>query len=183
MTDADNSISQPVVNQTDLHQHESVKFECPLVFQCSKCRTIIGDSLAWVGAYEELAAVTLHHVSASAIRTRKNLVTSQNAFDLGSTFVILECRVCDELIGRMYKTTPKHLDDIRDCYSLDAKSVDSYQLGGETNVTGERHPFSMQTDTYLASQIHKFQSVIVGVEERVAALEQSVFPQGKGDNG
>ncbi len=183
MSDAENSTSQPVVDKTDLLQHESVKFECPLVFQCSKCRSIIGDSLAWVGAYEDLSAVVLHHVSDSAIRTRRDRVTSQNAFDLGSTFLILECQVCDELIGRIYKTTPKHLDDIRDCYCLDVKQVDSYQLGDfGTNVTRESDPFSMQTNTYLVSQINKFQSIIVGLGERVAALEQSVFPQGCGDN-
>ena len=31
----------------------------PLVFQCKTCRVVLGDSFSWLGADEELSAITL----------------------------------------------------------------------------------------------------------------------------
>jgi len=39
--------------------NESEGVGAPLVFQCAKCRVILADSFAWVGADPELNTVTL----------------------------------------------------------------------------------------------------------------------------
>lgn len=33
--------------------------DAPLVFQCSKCRTIVGDSFSWVGSDKEMNTISL----------------------------------------------------------------------------------------------------------------------------
>lgn len=44
---------------TVIDQREDSDTEYPLVFQCAKCNTILGDSLSWLCAIEDLGTITL----------------------------------------------------------------------------------------------------------------------------
>ena len=46
------------------------------------------------------------------------LVTSTAGPDIGSTYLVLECERCNEHLGKIYKTTPRDLDDIREAFTL-----------------------------------------------------------------
>nr|CCA24618.1 conserved hypothetical protein [Albugo laibachii Nc14] len=99
----------------------------PIVFQCIKCRSILGDSFSFVCSNKKLATVTLDAVTNVVVKDHTK--TSQHGIDVGSSFREVFCRKCKTLIGQCYLTTPRDLDEIRNCYSLFTQSVASYQLG------------------------------------------------------
>ncbi|CAM9467282.1 unnamed protein product [Choristocarpus tenellus] len=99
----------------------------PLVFQCAKCRQVVGDSWSFVSSNEETKSITLR--GASNITKAKKHTTSKADDDLGSTFAQLSCRQCQTNIGRCYLTTPRHLDHQRDLLTFYTDNLCSYQLG------------------------------------------------------
>eukprot|EP00301_Raphidiophrys_heterophryoidea_P009079 c133_g1_i1.p1 GENE.c133_g1_i1~~c133_g1_i1.p1 ORF type:complete len:182 (+),score=27.17 c133_g1_i1:38-547(+) len=84
----------------------------PTVFQCANCRTIVGDSLAFVGSSEELHTITLSAVRAVSI-AKTQPVTSTQLPDVGCTYFLLYCGHCEERLGRMYNTTSRKFDALR----------------------------------------------------------------------
>ena len=58
----------------------------PLVFQCKSCRTIVGDSFAWLSADEELNVVTLVSCNLAAVLVHPDMKFSTDGVDAGSAF-------------------------------------------------------------------------------------------------
>jgi hypothetical protein len=106
----------------------------PLVFFCRECKTIIGDSFAFVGASEEMDMITLSAVS-NVVRLRNDKggvkqKTSTEGPDTGSSYVVLLCKECqDEEIGRYYNATTGQVDLMRNNYSFHTEKISSYELG------------------------------------------------------
>lgn len=167
----------------------------PLVFSCSKCRTIIGDSLSLVGTHSQLQTITL--TAANAISRGEELLTSseKDAIDRGATFIPLSCLSCSSPIGRYYITTPKGLDEMRERFSFLTTHLSSYQLGratyGEISEDGISLASLAATDTTVVNKegeegggggggvseeveevLVKVQHVILGLEERISRLEE-----------
>ena len=101
--------------------------DTPLVFQCLKCRSIVGDSLSVVSIHQNMQLITLS--AADHIRREKEIYTSKSGDDIGSTFYRFSCTLCSSVIGRYYLTTSKDLDALREQFSFDIQAVSSYQLG------------------------------------------------------
>ena len=101
--------------------------DTPLVFQCLKCRSIVGDSLSVVSIHQGMQLITLS--AAEHIRREKEIYTSKSGDDIGSTFYRFSCKICSSVIGRYYLTTSKDLDALREQFSFDIQAVSSYQLG------------------------------------------------------
>lgn len=53
----------------------------------------------------------------------QDLITSKGEFDYGSTFNNLNCKNCNEWIGRSYRTTTPELDNIRGRFSFSLDSL------------------------------------------------------------
>lgn len=54
MADAEDSgVSLPILDQSSLSESP------PLVFQCSQCNNVVGDSLSWVSADKIMRTITL----------------------------------------------------------------------------------------------------------------------------
>ena len=113
--------------------------EAPLlVFQCRQCRTVLGDSLSMVSNDGDLRLVCLSAAS-SVYVADKEPRTSASAKDAGSTFFHVHCAGCQSVVGCVYRTTPRALDDLRDMVSLNADAITSYALGSHTvEVEGTR---------------------------------------------
>lgn len=141
--------------------------KAPLVFQCRNCKTIIGDSFSWVCSMEELKTLTL---SATApLKVCAQLETSQQQFDLGSTFNSLECH-CGVQIGRVYKTTARHLDAIRDLFTFNLDCISSYQLG--TGLALAQEDFlNIPSALELKDAVTAIQQVVIAIEARLAKIE------------
>ena len=54
--------------EQDTNSNEEVVI-APLVFQCKKCKLIVGDSYTWVSADENLRTVTLRGLFSSTLNT------------------------------------------------------------------------------------------------------------------
>ncbi|KAJ0400773.1 hypothetical protein ATCC90586_002049 [Pythium insidiosum] len=106
---------------------EEDEIAAPVVFQCGTCRSIFGDSYAFVSSNAELLLVTLSAVTNVAVGPEP--LTSKEGPDLGSSFLELLCKQCQTVLGRQYLTTPLALDPIRSLYSFSTSCIASYQLG------------------------------------------------------
>lgn len=99
----------------------------PLVFSCSSCKTIVGDSYAFICSNESLKSITLS--AANNIERSADVYTSKGGYDIGSTYFSFACSVCHASIGRYYLTTSKDLDQIREKFTFAIDNISSYEVG------------------------------------------------------
>lgn len=107
-----------------LQEDEEVRL---LVFQCSKCQAIVGDSLRLEAADEEIQVILLKGTSGVTVSPDTSISTSGR--DAGSSYKSLRCAGCGAVLGKSYIATPRRLDRIRDCFALDSNCISSYELG------------------------------------------------------
>eukprot|EP00762_Andalucia_godoyi_P000477 ANDGO_03088.mRNA.1 Kinetochore protein mis18 len=145
----------------------------PLVFQCEKCRVILGDTFSLVTADGEMQMVCLELASPHVVVDKDAfLVSPASARDAGSTFHILKCASCKAVLGRQYKTTDAAMDPWRGKFALSTKSISSYQLGkgsqGIDQLFSTYHSLSRVSEDLL-----KVQQMLILFSERIQALEQA----------
>lgn len=99
-----------------------------LVFSCKTCRSIVGDSLSFVCSHDRMRTITLSGVS-NKVAPEQAFHTSSNHIDKGATYCNLLCVECVHAIGKVYQTTPRSLDSLREKYTFYLDNLDSYQLG------------------------------------------------------
>eukprot|EP00898_Chlorokybus_atmophyticus_P004266 jgi/Chlat1/4840/Chrsp31S04873 len=102
-----------------------------VVFQCGRCRAVVGDSTALVRhpLARDLAAITLHAASNIQVADSTCPQASTSGADAGSTYLVLKCKACGTAVGRVYRATPRHLDVIRDMLTFSTDALCSYQIG------------------------------------------------------
>ncbi|PWY99479.1 hypothetical protein BCV70DRAFT_201045 [Testicularia cyperi] len=117
----------------------------PLVFQCRGCFRLLGDSLSFISTDYDLGYVVLSTVSEVVSQQTTYETSLEPGKDLGSTFARLDCAGCGAILGRNYRTTPRELDGLRDCFSLEVERIHTYQLGSNCtqqleSVQHHKHP-------------------------------------------
>ncbi|GMF38326.1 unnamed protein product [Phytophthora fragariaefolia] len=158
-----------------------------VVFQCSTCRSIFGDSYAFVCSTEELWLVTLSHVTNVALSPE--VQTANTGLDAGSSYYELLCHNCQAVLGRKYLTTPVALDGIRDLFSFSTEAITSYTLGdpmqqseGGANqsmlqaaaacdATMQKLAADREELARLRDEMEKVKGLMVTVDDRLAHLE------------
>ncbi|KAM0683257.1 hypothetical protein MDAP_001675 [Mitosporidium daphniae] len=145
----------------------------PVVFQCGACRRVLGDTLSFVASDESAGIVTLarrspHVAIGSEILTQFDTA----AFDYRSTYSLLNCS-CGAALGRLYHSTPRSFDHLRDCFSLSVSALSAYQLGsGPDSPSADFDPFfTVPSALFLLSELRKVQKHIVEMEMRFAATD------------
>lgn len=98
-----------------------------LIFQCIRCKTIIGDSLALRSTNETLQIIALN--GASNIQKCMEVGTSKTGIDCGCTYFSFSCEICKVKLGKFYVSTTKDLDSIREMFSFDINCISSYEIG------------------------------------------------------
>ncbi|XP_022082562.1 uncharacterized protein LOC110974910 isoform X2 [Acanthaster planci] len=58
--------------------------DVPVVLQCKNCNNIVGDSMAWVCANDDLKTITLHSITNSVTAGKKLMTSTTEGIDLGS---------------------------------------------------------------------------------------------------
>lgn len=142
----------------------------PVVFQCETCRCILGDSMTFISANDVLETITLSNVQ--NVKQLDETNTSKKEHDFGSTFHELLCLSCQASLGKVYLTTARHLDSIRDLFTLDTKSITSYQVGGLLNPDHKRTLPSSNADSYCHEDMIKVQNIVLLLDERLGKIEQ-----------
>ncbi|XP_033739788.1 protein Mis18-alpha-like [Pecten maximus] len=145
-----------------------------VVFQCSQCNSIVGDSSSWTGSNEILRTISLKYVS-KKVEIKDRLITSKTGTDLGSTYNMLQCEICKSDLGRMYRTTPGNLDHMRDVYTLYVEKISSYTFGSCTQEddVNINDLVTLPSVKELLKELKKLQTVIVSLDHRVDLLESS----------
>eukprot|EP00051_Salpingoeca_urceolata_P021717 m.343281 g.343281 ORF g.343281 m.343281 type:complete len:241 (+) comp19849_c2_seq3:362-1084(+) len=147
------------------------EISAPLVFQCNSCRLVLGDSFSWVCADEQMQTVTLQ-AAVPGIKFGPRLKTSESEHDMGSTYLPFSCP-CGEQVGRVYKTTSRRLDHIRDMMTFDIGKITSYQLGVGLAPSTE-DLLDVPSAQQLQSQIVKIQRMILVFNERFEHVESTL---------
>lgn len=169
----------------------------PLTFQCRTCFRLLGDSLAFVATDPDLGYVILSDVSEIVVQDSSYETSTEPGKDIGSTFARLRCAGCNATVGRNYRTTPRDLDDLRDCFSLEVDAVYTYQLGsnytrqieeleqqGGTGVKAERASIQMngakagrggEEDTQaLVNKMERTRALTIELSDRLIKAEEEI---------
>lgn len=171
----------------------------PVVFQCGTCRSIFGDSYAFVGANADLLLVTLSAVT--NVACAPEALTATDGPDAGSSFHEILCKQCQAVLGRQYLTTPIALDALRGLYNFSTAAIASYQLGypqlenqQEPSAEDAKRATALCDATVrsfaadreellrLREDMTKVQSLLLVVDERLRSLETEE-PDSETDEG
>lgn len=120
--------------------------------------------------------------------------TSKEGVDAGSTFFVVKCIGCDSQVGKVYLTTPRALDLMRDAFSFDSERIKNYvlgehelTLGDEQKEEGARDPDSSVGLTervgLLEEQLLKVENLLLLYNERLERLEGDRLPDGMKGSG
>jgi len=179
---------------------EETTISSPLVFYCSKCRTIVGDSFSYLTSDAELKVITLS--ATSNIQRSADVYTSKSGADVGSTYFSFACVSCQTSLGRYYLTTSKDLDYLREKFSFNVDSISSYTLGnaqhgkipdplpddGEiddednnnnnnnnnnSNINNNLESNLKETVNILNEEIVKIQALFIGLVDRIEKIENN----------
>ncbi|KJE90073.1 hypothetical protein CAOG_01448 [Capsaspora owczarzaki ATCC 30864] len=150
-----------------------------VVFQCSECRSILGDSCAYVTPVDDLNAITLAAVS-PAVLIAKELQTSVSGVDTGCGYYTLTCAGCNASIGRMYCSTPRQFDIIRDHYTFHIDCLTSYTIGKPSKTPQES---MLLGSASISDYISRLRDIVTTIHERVERLEGMVSTDRAPDRG
>ncbi|CAI5746482.1 unnamed protein product [Peronospora destructor] len=169
----------------EMHSQDMEEDSLPLVvFQCSTCRSIFGDSYAFVSSTEQLWLVTLSHVT--NVTLAPEVQTASTGLDAGSSYYELLCHNCQAVLGRKYLTTPVVLDGIRDLFSFSTEAITSYTLGEPMQQVADRSMHQAAATCHVAmlklaadrnevsklrDEMEKVKMLMVTVDDRLAHLE------------
>ncbi|XP_022082563.1 uncharacterized protein LOC110974910 isoform X3 [Acanthaster planci] len=113
----------------------------------------------------------------NSVTAGKKLMTSTTeGIDLGSTYIHLLCKQCNEVVGRIYKTTSRQLDSLRDLYTFSAHQISSYQIGsGQQRASvGLQDMLDLPTAKSLKDSILKTQVMICALNNRILNIENAL---------
>jgi hypothetical protein len=158
----------------------------PLVFQCVQCRTIVGDSLRTVGAFEALNALAVE--VCTGVTTAPALIADAER----SAYRWLHCAHCAACLGKAYVRAPPHLQALVGAITFDVDSLQSYPLGDASETaaslpvvaagvrsiggaagSGAAGDSSVvpNAEEELREELLKVQTIILSLNERVMAIE------------
>ncbi|KTW30685.1 hypothetical protein T552_00398 [Pneumocystis carinii B80] len=142
--------------------------ESPTVFQCVKCRSVVGDSYAWSVSHRENNTITLSEVPEDSI-----IESEVEECTPHGNFTEISCKHCKGNLGRIYKSTPRRLDDIRDMFTFNLDNIISYQLGPKKSrpIQSMNGIFGSFIDMEIQNEINKLKSFTVAVFEQVEELQ------------
>jgi len=178
-------------NNNNEEEEETTTITSPLVFYCSKCRTIVGDSFSYLSSDAELKVITLS--ATSNIQRSADVYTSKSGADVGSTYFSFACVLCQTSLGRYYLTTSKDLDYLREKFSFNVDSISSYTLGnaqhgkipdplpdGEIDDNNDNENINniaesnlKETINILNEEIIKIQALFIGLVDRIEKIENN----------
>jgi hypothetical protein len=165
---------------------EEDEVDAPLVFQCKSCSIIIGDSWSMQSSDAEMETITLS--AAANVSRADEAVTSKQGADVGSTFHLLHCGKCAAHLGKVYLTTARAFDALRDMYTFSTDAVTSYKLGGgepalgaDGSAAGGGGVAAVQVELAEAvDNVEKLQNLVLVLDERIAKLEEGRAEHGGG---
>ncbi|CDF35551.1 unnamed protein product [Chondrus crispus] len=157
---------------SDLPEEDDDGLSNDVIFQCSSCRSVVGDTLSEYEAHLESKTISLKAARSVVIEGKMKM--SSTGFDAGCTYRPIRCSECQHHLGRVYGSTTPALDSRRCTYTFDTTTLVSYQLGtcltidggrmepgnrhgtgnGRDSQSGEAGKMSVTTEAYDALHAH-----------------------------
>ena len=107
--------------------------------------------------------------------------SSSSSLSLPSTFYPVHCDSCSQCVGKVFLSTTRSLDPMRDAFTFDSQAVKSYELTESPNGGGRAvaangngpSPLAAWTDRLdvLETQVLKVENLMLLFNERIDALE------------
>jgi hypothetical protein len=70
------------INNADQTGDTEEEVRNPLIFQCKKCKTVVGDTFSWICSDAELNSITLSSTSAQ-VNIQDEIIFCSEGFDIG----------------------------------------------------------------------------------------------------
>ncbi|XP_066284045.1 uncharacterized protein [Branchiostoma lanceolatum] len=159
-------------------EEEEAMDYAPVVFQCQRCREILADSLAFIDPLKgPKASVEMGYVSFSAVTESVTIgkdtsSTKKTDKDYGCFYLPLSCSGCGSVIGKMYTSTPREFDALRDAYTININKVTNYSLGSGHSIPQSNQGAIVTAKDMIDNEMSKVRQVVVTLSERVTFLEQ-----------
>ena len=148
-----------------------------VVLQCRSCRTIVGDTSSLVMKNRGVIAIE----TATSVTRAPETRTSKEGNDRGCTYSLLSCSTCEATLGRLYLTTPRAMDNMRDCYTFDTAALSTYAVGSAADDAAPTLGAPDATDE-LRADLTKVQDVLLGLHTRLTNLEASLGAEAYADD-
>ncbi|KAJ2852159.1 hypothetical protein IWW36_000539 [Coemansia brasiliensis] len=147
----------------------------PVVFSCSRCRTILGDTFSYVASFPERNLFALQAVPDSISCSKARKMSTERGEE-GSVFYELACAECDAVVGRKYVTTVEDMDALRNAYSLDIDKVMTYELGKcmKSPSNSDGPPPEFYTSIAFHDDMVMVKSNITAIAAKLQKLEQTI---------
>lgn len=159
------NINQPTSQLSNIQQ--------PLVFQCKKCFTIVGDSSKLFSAISSYRVIVLEEKSDTILVGEDPIVQpDMNAFDYMSTCFLLYCATCKETIGRSYISGNINMMHLVQKYILDTDSLQCYELGSPNPLNSTT--LDIPSVLSLQKQIIQLQRFSFASRDRIQLLETKI---------
>ncbi|KAJ2544815.1 hypothetical protein EV175_005859 [Coemansia sp. RSA 1933] len=149
----------------------------PVIFSCSKCRMILGDTFAYAASIPERNYIGLHGVPESVVCSPKCKTSSERGEE-GSVYHELSCGECHQNVGRKYLTTTQEIDPIRGMFALDIQKVITYELGkclGNKPACSDVPPPEFYTSIAFHDDLGMVKNNVTAIAAKLQKLEQVIM--------
>ncbi|XP_029650516.1 kinetochore protein mis18 isoform X1 [Octopus sinensis] len=135
----------------------------PIVFQCSNCKAIFGDSLSWEITNEAMQVICLSKASDFVIVDEEILIQRSESNQI-STYSKLSCKGCRRIIGKFFHSTYYDFDQFRGLFTFHVNQISIYQTGQEGTYK----------DITQLEYIDPIKCVLVSLNERLTLIEKKL---------
>ncbi|XP_028323048.1 protein Mis18-alpha [Gouania willdenowi] len=168
------SLNSSVIEKKLFAEREEDGDDGPVVFYCGKCRLTVGDSLSWDGSEDGENQIRLKTVTDNVQFGNESHVYEVNK--LSPCLVVdLFCRGCRSVIGLVYTSTPKSMDNKRFTFCLNVANIESYVLGSGTQmltVEGLKElPVTLEYRGSVDQQLKEMKMLMVSMAQRLEVIE------------
>ncbi|KAM7398094.1 hypothetical protein PAMA_006121 [Pampus argenteus] len=146
----------------------------PVVFICGKCKLPVGDSMSWDGSEDDQNQIRLKRVTDNVIVGEDTHLheVSKRSFCL---IVDLICRGCNSVLGMVYASTPKSLDNKRFTFCFNVADIDSYVFGSASQMLAaegpKEQPVTLEYRGIVEQQLTEMKMLVVSMAQRLEEIE------------
>ena len=156
------------------------------IYQCARCKVILGDSLALHPQVFDHDSIVLEY--AGNVKCPKSQSTKESISIESERleYEILLCSICDKVIGKRFVKSSVNESDYMGKYSLSLAAIFTYKVGSNlprahqkrkstdaSEPVSNKKPSAVPIDLETVDkEVEKIQHVLLNVLDRLAALEE-----------
>ncbi|XP_014776739.1 uncharacterized protein LOC106873744 isoform X2 [Octopus bimaculoides] len=135
----------------------------PIIFQCSNCKVIFGDSLSWEITNEAMQVICLSKASDFVIVDEEILIQRSESNQI-STYSKLSCKGCRRVVGKFFHSTYYDFDQFRGLFTFYVNQISMYQTGQEGTYK----------DIAQLEYIDPIKCILISLNERLTLIEKKL---------